>query len=238
MLRIVFALVLMGWVGAVPAYIITADNFDLEYSPGYFADLQGLEWLSLDETVGISRFDIENGYGGFFANGWRYATRNETETLLNSLIITYLGSAPENMAAATWFLDTFGRLFIYNSATQPQEVSQFFYGEDYACNPYTDEYSCWAFIELLWDDNWGGYYAYNIITGVVEVTTEIGDDFGSIIYYGAPTLQYTLSKGHNHEYFSSLLVRSEIPEPPVIVLVGLGFLGILFLHKRTYIKTS
>ncbi len=49
------------------------------------ANLQAMEWLSLDVTRNISRNQIEAGYGGYFSNGWRYATGDETEILLKSI---------------------------------------------------------------------------------------------------------------------------------------------------------
>ena len=71
--------------GQVNAGIINIANTNTEYDTGKFADLQGLNWLTLDETQNQSRQSVLDGFGGYIDNGWRYATRNETETLVNSI---------------------------------------------------------------------------------------------------------------------------------------------------------
>ena len=84
-LRLILAASILLLAGQVGAAIINAANTDTEYSAGFHADLQGLEWLSLDETMGQSVNSILGGYGGFKDEQWRYANRKETAILLNSI---------------------------------------------------------------------------------------------------------------------------------------------------------
>lgn len=58
-------------------------------SNGKSVALQGLGWLPLTYTSGMSRTDIEDGFTDHFGNTWdssywRYATRAETETCDNT----------------------------------------------------------------------------------------------------------------------------------------------------------
>ena len=62
-IRIILAalVLLVSW--QVGAAIIDATNTNTEYSPGKFADLQGLKWLTFDLTQAVSRNAVEAGYG-------------------------------------------------------------------------------------------------------------------------------------------------------------------------------
>lgn len=84
-------------------------------SNGKVVNLSGLEWLSLDQTVGYSKTSIEDGSAGnWLANGWRYSTRTETEALLDSLWGgTTEGWYWDNYDGASWFGDNFGKLGTY-----------------------------------------------------------------------------------------------------------------------------
>ncbi|MCZ6883551.1 MAG: hypothetical protein O7F15_11200 [Gammaproteobacteria bacterium] len=85
----------------VGAAIINVTNTNTEYAPGLFANLQGLEWLSLDETQNQSRDSLSAGYGGLLADGWRSSTRTETALLLGSLWDgVYSGYSSGNAAGA------------------------------------------------------------------------------------------------------------------------------------------
>jgi len=71
------------------ASIISGDHTT---AGGKTVNLQGLEWLSFDHTMGLSRTTIEGASGWtdnyattYDADSWRYATRAETSALLQSL---------------------------------------------------------------------------------------------------------------------------------------------------------
>lgn len=85
---------------------------------GKTVNLQGLEWMPLTYTAGLSRDQVEaaggftDRFGGVWnAGDWRYATRAETAALLGSLWGgTVWGSSNNNADGALWFLQTFGAL--------------------------------------------------------------------------------------------------------------------------------
>ncbi|QEF96822.1 hypothetical protein Mal15_08520 [Stieleria maiorica] len=72
-------------------------------------DLQGLEWLTFDETIGVSRQQIENGYKNLMNEGWRYATRQKVATRFQSLAPVYTGVAksPEYYDRTQWLWKNF-----------------------------------------------------------------------------------------------------------------------------------
>lgn len=92
----IFALILSQ---VANAGVISVDSgTDLTFGTAGVADLQGLEWLTLDETQGYSQEEIAAALLGGIFNGYRYATRAETETLLDSL---------SSGDGASWFSATF-----------------------------------------------------------------------------------------------------------------------------------
>lgn len=134
---------------------------------GKLVDLQNLEWLPLEHTSGISRVHIENGfidnYGNEWNKGdWRYATKTEVSTLINSLWGgEFNGWSSNNASGALWFLSAFGGLS-YDSGIGQERVrssytsfpwtgydfSYFFYGSDQECinEPM---YSCIGLIQKI-----------------------------------------------------------------------------------------
>ena len=126
----------------VNADIIDANNTNTEYAPGKYADLQGLQWLTLDETLGESYDSIISGYNGLTNDGWRYATRQETETLLGSLWGgTISGWSHDNADGAKWFTSVFGL-----TASAP---SLFFPTLDHSYFLFGDLTDCEADITLI-----------------------------------------------------------------------------------------
>ena len=67
-------------------------------------NLSGLKWLPLTTTLGMPYINaIENN------PGWRLATKDEVESLLQSLqAIDSKEMVPENFEGANWFLENFG----------------------------------------------------------------------------------------------------------------------------------
>lgn len=80
-------------------------------SNGSKVALQNLEWMPLTYTAGLTRVDIEDGFTDRFGNTWgadewRYATKDETETLILSLWDKeFDGWSRGNAVGAWWFLD-------------------------------------------------------------------------------------------------------------------------------------
>ncbi|HFG2245911.1 TPA: hypothetical protein ACGF9S_003386 [Vibrio cholerae] len=109
------------------------------FDGGKSVDLQGLEWMPLTYTAGLSRNQVEaaggftDRFGGVWNAGvWRYATRNETETLLGSLWGgRFNGWSHDNFAGAAIFLQWYGALYKDNNLSG----SQFIFGADGECYP-------------------------------------------------------------------------------------------------------
>ncbi|WP_340676960.1 PEP-CTERM sorting domain-containing protein [Paraglaciecola sp.] len=80
-------------------------------SDGSVVNLSGLDWLSWDATTGQSRTAVENGFGGYIAEGWRYATIAEYNTLMTSVFDTYGGWSYDNSDGASWLYENlYGRI--------------------------------------------------------------------------------------------------------------------------------
>jgi len=184
-------------MGIANAGIISGD-YTLEN--GQNVALQGLEWLSLDYTAGLSRTDIEDGFTDRYGNSWQvgewqYATRAQTETLLGSLWNgTYAGFSAEDAIGANWFITQFGGLSYdtgygvdridgkrNNSRSTNEDSSQFFFGEDGDCVINDDDYEEFDDIpsvsesscigHLKFGENyWNSVTAFNVDSGEYELS--------------------------------------------------------------------
>ena len=132
------------------ASIISEINTNTEYSSGKFANLQGLEWLSLDATSGKSRSEIDAGFNNLLLNGWQYATRSQTEILVTSLWGgNYSGWSQDNYSGASWFLNTFSALAYYNNGNyENQFYSKFLFGSEQECSTEVT-YTCFGAISTF-----------------------------------------------------------------------------------------
>jgi hypothetical protein len=111
-------------------------------------ELSNLEWLSWDVTAGYSRAEIENGALGLLDQGWRFSTRNEFESLFDSLWGGVEGASALNYPGALWLysnLDLAGPVsedgdggFIASQAI--------FYGENAECGSV--DFSCYGYYQL------------------------------------------------------------------------------------------
>lgn len=103
--RFLLGLSLILTVPFVAASIVGPSSTSL----GKSVNLGGLEWLELTATENLLRSQVAADAGGFISAGWRYATRSETEALLDSL---WAGTSEEqsadNFDGARWFFDHFG----------------------------------------------------------------------------------------------------------------------------------
>lgn len=113
------------WCSTATGAIISGTH---QLSNGKYVDLGGLEWLDLQSTVDAPRESVLGPtYDGH--SDWRFATRQETENLLDSL---WGGVAEQwhdtNFAGADWFRHNLG---VSDAAAGGiQYAAYFFYGSD------------------------------------------------------------------------------------------------------------
>ena len=222
--------------------------------------LQGLEWLSLDHSFGIARTAIDNqawrdNQGTQWqANEWRYATREETNNLLNSLWgNTFNGWGFNNYQGASWFEDNFGLIAGSNhSLFTDYQRAFFYYGEQDACTD-NDNFSCVGAVALGSDtgDNASlrgsnstnvNAFGFNVKQGnasglVYDPVNQSGagfirQDFGADFGLTSPIQVANINTGSASR--ASFLVRNtaEVPEPAPITLMALSLVGLAFLRKR------
>lgn len=145
---------------------------------GKVVNLQGLEWLSLNQTVGQSRLDVEAGFTA--ANGdvwakdeWQYATRLQTSTLLSSLWGQISsGWSEDNFDGASWFLENFAAGL---GLTSPEMSVSFFYGEG-SCGAGE---SCYGTVSVSQDSNLFG--AATSVNGRNVQATVSTSEFGNFM---------------------------------------------------------
>jgi hypothetical protein len=111
-LSIIYALILFtgnGVINIASAGIIAGEQLT---AGGKIVNLQGLEWLSLDHTLGVQTVDLASGFTdnyGKFRVGWRYATIEEASLLMNSLWkIENGGWRPGDVDGRGWYIENFG----------------------------------------------------------------------------------------------------------------------------------
>ncbi|MEM9760204.1 MAG: hypothetical protein AAF933_13265 [Pseudomonadota bacterium] len=225
------------------AGIISSGTVDIRFGASGRANLQGLEWLHLNETAGLSRDDVMNNDGvAFIAGGWRYATRSETETLITSLWSgIYDGWSADNFAGASWFVDTFGATFEASASGFFTDLtwSRFFFGDVGECD--RDGFvglSCVGLVQASMDAS-GDIQSVNVGTGFAEVAYSndpntmqglgwIREDWGAD--QGVNAQNTIFQTGLRLSDTASLLVR-DVPAPATIALMILGLLGQTRLRK-------
>lgn len=189
-------------------------------SDNHQVNLQALEWLTWDETMGISRQSIESGYGDYFDNGWRYATKLEFARLLQSIAPVNTLHA-DNDAGLNWLWENFDNPhFERNFGPQGEFYSRLgdlFIGADGECLPSTN-YSCIGHIR-----------AYDSQQGWVH------DQYG---YNPELSFHHRLKTDafvYEHYALASVLVKEvaleNIPEPTTISLFAFALLG--FVYRAT-----
>lgn len=204
--KLVVTVLLMAIGSSASAAIVSGQQFT---DAGKAVNLQGLEWLSLDMSRGSSRAYIEGGGLGYFANGWRYATRRETEGLLASLWGgTEYGGSNSNGDGANWFFQYLGHGNLFAGAT---ELRSFFYGAEGECSQDIS-LSC------------RGFYGAAYSNVGLPTTGWFYQEFGLDASYLSPgTVERTLNAGG----YGSLLVRGDVPAPvPLPAAWGLFLAGL------------
>lgn len=223
--------------------------------------LQGLEWMPLTYTAGLSRRDVEDGFtdrfnGVWSASDWRYATRAETETLLGSLWDeTYDGWSKTNHVGASWFLSAFGGLMFdsnYGSSRIDGQYSNnadwlridgtlMYFGNNGECHANANN-TCYGAIYAADNYFFSDLTALNVKTNTHGVSYVMGS--GSVgwfnDYYGGKhgivTHNYAIQKSNTAADFGSLLVRTMRNNEPVAVsaptAISLLGLGLCGLAMR------
>jgi len=242
------AAALLGSISAANAGLISGAHTTIG---GKDVALQGYEWMSLDHTAGLSRETIENvngftdRYGTTWdAGDWVYASRTQTEVLMNSLWGgTYDGWATESVDGTKWFLENFGELKgdTWTGTTRTDGVktdvfggdfqSSFFFGNDGECSVDTAR-TCIGiaryFAEV--DEVWG---AWNVKTKTREPSNVAGGPValtdGMYGYdTGSTTTNWAVWKNARvRNVEGSLLIRAvDVPEPSTLAIFALGLMGL------------
>jgi len=232
-----------SFVNVANAGIISKENTNTEFSIGSFADLQGLEWLSLDVTLELSRTNVENGFIGndnfaysYSANAnrqndsWRYATNEEVDSLINSLTYNLPNYDPKRVTvdqfkAANWFNQNFGYVshdithydYYYNSSFQ------FGLKETLSNNVVVN--------------NVGSITTFNVKNGY-----SVGNGYqgtfpsGDIARIRGYSSLGVVNFNNSNSPTGSLLVRNiQVPEPSTLAIFALGMIG---LASRRFKKQS
>jgi hypothetical protein len=197
-------------------------------STGKTVALQGLEWMPLTYTAGLSRLDIEFGFTDRFGNtwgasDWRYATRQETATLLQSLWGgTHYGWHANNSQGALWFKTMFGMLaydtwagaqhtdLTYtNAIVQGSDWTYFIYGSVGECSN-DEKITCIGELSYFENVN-NSLVSTNVVTGIAE--TVYIPNSGAAAYFPNQDLTahpYPLmwQNKYKFEHQGSLLVRN------------------------------
>jgi hypothetical protein len=217
---------------------------------GNLVALQGYEWMTLDSTAGLQRSDIENGFtdndGNVWgASDWSYASRVQTEILVNSLWDgIYSGWSDGNFDGASWFIENFGGLGFEglpggvssNSNWVNLDNTRFFFGDDGDCTSDLSM-SCRGYIQA--GDNYNSdLSARNVVTSTASEVSYIANSGGVGFLsesngsdMGFSTYNDTLSKTTADSRYGSLLLRSVplaiVPEPSTMFIFALGIMGLV-----------
>jgi len=190
-----------------------------EYDGG-IVNLSGLDWMPVDmaDSDQLDRNEIESLFSDSLSEfyGFRYATRIETSTLLNSLGPVEDGWSSNSYAGISWFFDAFGvGPFSNNNST----YWDFFYGSDDECIQDISQ-SCYANILInheIMKGHMFNFAGYDPLHPTPNIRLKSDD------WWRSPTANA-----------SHLLVKSSaVPEPPSIILI---IVGILVLTYRRSVR--
>ncbi len=225
--------------------------------------LQGLEWMPLTHTAGLSRIDIEDGFTDRFgktweAGAWTYATRAQTETLLSSLWDqTYSGWSNGNASGVQWFISNFGGLAydqnygntridgkINNANYKNLDYTSFIFGAATECHVRTD-LTCLTFMQFVENSTYS-FKSINVKSGDLEVGYASNTGAAGLLdaWYGLKGVSnFGFAQFKTNEAYKetgSLLVRQTTVTPPVTVnaptslsVLAIGLLSLLLRRRRT-----
>lgn len=194
--------------------------------------INGYQWLSFDETWDMSRDDVEANLlgAGHALSEYRYASRLETELLLDSYYTAGSGDLHDDNVDTGSMTDTFDmanafmndfRIGISNTSASTgikTEYSAFYYGLD--SETLDKDESMYGIVGRRTGD--ANYDSQG------EVRAEFGTD-SSQLYSDLGKIDDTFQA----PYLGSLLVKapaptpSAVPEPSTIFLFGTGMAGLI-----------
>ncbi len=234
-------------------------------SNGNAVALQGLEWMPFTYTAGFSRDYVSSTSGWtdrfnntWSSNDWRYATRTETETLINSLWGgVFDGYSSDNAIGAEWFIRTFGGLAYdtgFGNSRQDGKYtdigtgyknldsSSFFFGQISEC---TSQKSVGCYGYVVHATNFdrgditgqrvkplGSAVAYQNNSGALGF---FGDSYGG--NFGLTPQNMLINNNNITNSRGSMLVRtsqapiSTVPTPSPITLLALGLIGLVWARR-------
>lgn len=173
------------------------------------ANLGGLEWLEFTHTVGLNSATVDTTILNVFdGGGWRYASTQEAETLLTSLMGgAYVGDgwSTQYYAGVNWFQNTFGN-YAYSSYFE----HYFMYDRDSeGAGVGRAGYTALDSTRGWLSDSWG--------LDITDAKTVSGLGGGSS--YWAHMLVRDLSSGQNPS--------TGVPEPTTLTIFAFGFMGLI-----------
>ncbi len=245
-LKVILGTSVLLFSSIINAAIINITNTDTSLNNGNFADLQGLEWLSLDETRGLSRIEIEANVGGFLDDNWRYANQLEVSLLFSSIWggNHIDGWSDDNYDGAQWFKENFSMLgydtfqdnnWIEGSYTDSyktnHDYSNFIYGSETDCLIIFD-CTIWGKI-ILMESYYKDVSSINTDNGSLYITesgTAVGWIRDSSAHLAPSNYPHNeTAKTYSNNSVGSFLVRAtSVPEPSIIALIFTGLFGLGF----------
>jgi hypothetical protein len=257
----------------VTSILLSAAAFSMSANAGFISGLQttsggksvalqGLEWMPLTYTAGMSRQNIEQAdgftdrFGGVWSSSdWRYASRSETELLLGSLWGgTVSGWSNDNADGANWFLSTFGAIGYdtgygnsridgkYNyGGYQNYDQAYFMFGDVFDC-ANNDKSTCLGLIGDM--ENSTLDKTGDDTTGTLRTTYLKNSGPGGWFYEvmglnaGFNTTNLATDVTYSNRQYGSLLVRqasvgpAPVSSPNAISLFALGLCGLVLNRRR------
>jgi hypothetical protein len=179
---------------------------------GKIVNLQNLEWLTWDLTYGVSRNQVESGYGNYLNDGWRYASLEEYAALLISLSpvnrVEY--NHISNRDGTQWLWENFDYVD-FSTGGSHSRTGDLMVGATERCGTTV---AC----RVHWRAGHNNNYGW------------MSD------YYGRVVNPTHYNSNINQTSVSSVLVRStSVPEPSTLAIFALGIMG---LASRRFKKQS
>lgn len=254
-IKLAFSLALSTVAVSANAGLISGEqSFQNSQGQAQQVNLQGLEWLSLDHTFGIAREDIENqawtdnNGTTWQAGDWRFATRQETNDLINSIWGgTFDGWGHSNYQGVSWFDENFGLIngSHSDSGFVDYQFAWFNYGQTNECITDASQ-TCQGYIALA-EDYVGSALASNNVNRpgqfAVGYDTFVHDGLGYVSEYwsgsevGLTSRAFSTRINERFASVGSFLVRAEVPEPAPIALLASGLIAFGFIRKNKRKKT-
>jgi hypothetical protein len=194
MLKAAFAGLVLSVSGFANAGIISGTEYT---DDGKVVDLQNLEWLTWDETYGVSRNSIEAGYNGLLSKGWRYATTTELGNLFTSIWGGQDGWNTANHDGSQWLWENF-------------DNADFLLGSSYS---RSGDLQVGATVNYL------GHWRAE--------TTYLSDDSGWFhSNYGAAGNYSNLLSKSSQASSVLVRSVTDVPEPSTLAIFALGMIGL------------